>query len=61
LLSLSASERLWICGETEESLGIVTAAYTASGKLNHLSIQEREKRDVSARIVQWLKQVKGRL
>lgn len=61
LLALSAPEWLWICGETEESLGIVTAAYAASGQLQHLSIYERQKQDVSARIVQWLKQVKGRL
>jgi len=61
LLALSAPQRLWICGETEESLGVVTAAYAASGQLQHLSIDERQRRDVSAKIVEWLKQVKGRL
>ena len=61
LLALSAPQRLWICGETEESLGIVTAAYTASGQLQHLNIDERQRQDISARIVRWLKQVKGRL
>jgi dienelactone hydrolase len=61
LLALSAPQRLWICGETEESLGIVSAAYTASGQLQHLNIHERQRQDISARIVQWLKQVKSRL
>jgi hypothetical protein len=61
LLALSASKWLWISGETEESLGIVTAAYAASGQLNRLSIYERQQQDVSARIVQWLKKAKGRL
>jgi len=61
LLALSAPQRLWIAGETDESLGIVTAAYAASGQLQHLNVDERQRRGVSARIVQWLKQVKGRL
>jgi hypothetical protein len=61
LLALSAPKKLWIGGETEESLGIVTAAYAASGQLQHLSIHERQQRNLSARIVQWLKQNKGRL
>ena len=61
LLALSAPKWLWIGGETDESLGIVTAAYTAAGQLQHLNIHERKQQDVSARIVQWLKQAKGRL
>jgi dienelactone hydrolase len=61
LLALSAPERLWICGETDESLGIVTAAYASSGQLQHLRIQKRKQQDVSARIVQWLKQIKDSL
>jgi dienelactone hydrolase len=61
LLALSASKWLWISGESEESLGIVTAAYAASGQLHHLSIHERQQQDVSASIVQWLKKAKGRL
>ena len=61
LLALSAPGRLWIAGETEESLSIVTAAYTASGQLQHLTIQERQQQDVSARIAQWLKQANRRL
>ncbi len=60
LLALSAPQRLWICGETEESLGVVSAAYAASGQLQHLNIDERHQQGVSARIVQWLKQVKSR-
>jgi len=61
LLALSAPQRLWIAGETDESLGIVTAAYAASGQLQHLNVDERHDRDVSTRIVQWLKQTKGSL
>jgi len=61
LLALSAPERLWIGGETEESLGIVTAAYTTAERLQYLSIHKRQQQDISARIVQWLKQIKGRL
>jgi hypothetical protein len=61
LLALSAPEWLCIYGETEESLENVTAAYAAAGRLTHLNIHERQKQDVSARIVQWLKQLKDRL
>ncbi|MCP4262389.1 MAG: acetylxylan esterase [Planctomycetes bacterium] len=61
LLALSAPERLWICGETEESLSIVTSTYAASGKLSHLTIDKKRKQDSAMRIVQWLKQMKGRL
>jgi hypothetical protein len=60
LLALSAPKRLWIGGETEESLGIVTAAYTAAGQLQHLSIHKAQQQDISAQIAQWLKQTKGR-
>ena len=60
LLALSAPDWLWICGETEESLEIVTAAYVASRQLQHLSIHKIQQQDVSASIVQWLKQMKGR-
>jgi len=60
LLALSAPQRLWICGETEASLGVVTAAYAASGQLQHLSLHEEQPQDVSTRIVEWLEQVKGR-
>ncbi|MFC1634906.1 alpha/beta hydrolase family protein [Planctomycetota bacterium] len=61
LLALSAPQQLWICGETDESLGIVTAAYTAVGQRQHLSIHEKQRNNVSVRIVQWLKQVKDLL
>ena len=57
LLALSAPDRLWIGGETEESLSIVTAAYAASGQLQHLRIHTRQQQGM----VQWLKQLKGRL
>jgi hypothetical protein len=61
LLALSAPHRLWICGETEESVGVVTAAYAASGRSQRLNIDEGRQQDVSESIVQWIKQVKGRL
>ncbi|MBL7185746.1 MAG: acetylxylan esterase [Phycisphaerae bacterium] len=54
LLALCAPQRLWICGETAESSGIVRAAYTAAGKSQRLNVDEGQPGGVSARIVKWL-------
>ena len=61
LLALSAPKWLWIGGETEESLDIVTSAYTAAGQLQHLNIHKGQRQDISAQIVQWLRQTKGNM
>ncbi|MCP4614512.1 MAG: acetylxylan esterase [Planctomycetes bacterium] len=56
LLALSAPKRLWIGGETDESLGIVKSAYTAAGQLQLLRIHTRHHQGM----VQWLKEIKDR-
>ncbi|UCE47434.1 MAG: hypothetical protein JSW47_17785, partial [Phycisphaerales bacterium] len=59
LLALSAPHRLWICGETDLSLRLVTAAYAASGKPQNLTIEGQERRDVFRGIAQLLNQSEG--
>lgn len=54
LLALSAPQRLWISGETEGSLGIIRAAYSAAGRSERLIIDEGPSDGVSARIVELL-------
>jgi hypothetical protein len=61
LLALSAPGRLWIGGESEESLGIVTAAYTAAEQLQHLNIYKGQQQDISAQIILWLRQTKSNM
>ncbi|MHC4628768.1 MAG: acetylxylan esterase, partial [Planctomycetota bacterium] len=61
LLALSTPHRLLVCGETEESLGIVKSAYAASGRAQHLSIDHGQRQGISARILQWLGQAKTSL
>jgi len=53
LLALSAPHRLWICGETEISLRIVTAAYAASGQRRNLIIDREQSPDVFKGIALW--------
>ncbi|KPK38052.1 MAG: hypothetical protein AMJ65_13390 [Phycisphaerae bacterium SG8_4] len=54
LLALSGPQRLWICGETAQSTGIVRAAYSAAGKSQRLNVDQGQPGGVSARIVKWL-------
>ncbi len=54
LLALSVPQRLWICGETAESSGIVRAAYTAAGRSRRLNVDQRQSGPASARIAEWL-------
>ena len=53
LLALSAPNRLFVCGETEASLRIVTAAYAASGQRQNLNIDQEERPDVFKGIDLW--------
>ena len=55
LLALSAPQRLFICGDTGESLGIVTAAYAASGQRQNLTIEQERPKDVFKGIAKWLR------
>lgn len=60
LLALSAPQRLRIFGETEESLSMVMAAYTAAGHPRHLSIDKGPQENIAAGIVRWLQRAKAR-
>lgn len=56
LLALSAPNRLFVCGETEISLRIVTVAYAASGQPQNLNIDQEQRPDVFKGIARWLGQ-----
>jgi hypothetical protein len=60
LLALAAPHKLWISGETEKSLGVVTAAYAASRRSQNLTIAKARRWSVSEDIVQRLRQVESR-
>jgi hypothetical protein len=60
LLALSAPRRFFICGETEASLRLVTAAYEASGKRQNLIIDKEKSLDVFKGIAMLLEHHGGR-
>ena len=54
LLALNAPGRLWIAGESEQTLDLVTSAYTATGKSDGLHIATTTNQDVPEKIADWL-------
>lgn len=58
LLALSAPHRLFVCGETEESLRIAIAAYAASGQRQNLIIDHEQPPDVFKGVALWAGQAR---